>query len=185
MQISAPIATRRLRRLRAGLALIAALLLAAALSAGAAARPSGAHRSSCATRHAKRGSAKHCAKRHAHTTHGTARKAKKPARRPAPPAPALTPASCEDGTPPARAPGGAYSCEDGSEPSCEDGSDPIRPSAASAPMCRVPKEEPGKECGAASGECEAEFVCEEGEEAVSAQQGCEHGSAFEEEDAES
>jgi hypothetical protein len=48
-------------------------------------------------------------------------------------------------------------------------------------MCRVPKEEPGKECGAASGECEAEFVCEEGEEAVSAQQGCEHGSAFEEE----
>ena len=101
------------------------------------------------------------------------------ARKPAP-APVLTPAECEDGSSPVRSASGAYSCEDGSEPSCEDGSEPVRPSAASAPMCRVPKEDPDQECPAAGGECEVELACEDVEEAVTAPQGCEHGSAFEE-----
>jgi hypothetical protein len=178
MQIPVPIVPRRSRRLRAALALLAALVLAAALSAAAAARPSGSHRSSCPARHARHGAAKRCANHHGRKTHGAAKKTKKPARKPAP-APALTPAECEDGTAPVRS-AGAYSCEDGSEPSCEGGSDPIRPSAASAPMCRVPKEETEQECSAAGGGCEVELACEDAEEAVTAPQGCEHGSAFEE-----
>ena len=180
MQIPAPI-TSRPRRMRVAFALLVALLSAATLSAVAAARPSTSHRGSCATRHAKRGSAKHCARHHG-KTHG-AKKGKKPARKPArkpAPAPLLTPAECEDGGSPVRSASGDYSCEDGSEPTCEDGSNPVRPSAASAPMCRVPKEDPDQECPAAGGECEVELACEDAEEAVTAPQGCEYGSAFEE-----
>jgi hypothetical protein len=176
------IATFRPRRMRAGLALVTALLLAAMPNAVAAARPSSSHRGSCPAHRAKH-AAKHCAKHHA-KKHGGARKAKKPAHKPVPPVP-LTPAICEEGAVPARSAAGSYSCEDGSAPFCEDGSEPVRPSAASAPMCRVPKEEAGRECSVgASGECEAELVCEDAEEAVAVSQGCEHGSAFEEGEAE-
>lgn len=170
------------RRVLALLALLLALLVVAAgLAAGAAARPEHAGHASCATsRHARHAAAKRCAKHH--TRKGT-HKNRKPAPRTAAPAPALTPARCEDASAPVRAASGTYTCEDGSEPACSDGSDPIRPSASSAPMCRVSKEGAGHECTQGqSGECGVEIACEE--EVTEGPQGCEHGSAFEEEELE-
>jgi hypothetical protein len=178
MKIDPNTTIRRPRRALACLALLLALIASAALSAGAFARPAHGHKAPCnASHHAKHG-AKHCAKHHT-----TKHKAKKPAAKPSAPAPKLTPAECEDGSAPVRSASGSYGCEDGSEPACEDGSEAIRPSAASAPMCRVPTGE-DLECGLAEagGECGVEFACEDAEESVATpSQGCEHGSAFEEE----
>ena len=173
--------TRRPRRALACLALLIALVGCAALSAAAVARTAhpGKHSACTNARHAKHGAGKHCSKHHGEKTH----KAKKPAAKPPPSAPKLTPALCEDGSAPARSASGAYSCEDGSEPACEDGSEPVRASSSSAPMCHVPHEEPTQECDA-KGECAVEFACEEAEEAATGPQGCEHGSAFEEEETE-
>jgi hypothetical protein len=185
METRAHTHARRPRRALAALAFLLALMLAGALSAAAAIRPAHAHRGSCsAQHHAKHGSVKHCSKTHGHKPKSSGHKARKPAHKTAPPVP-LTPATCEDGSLPARSATGAYSCEDGSEPVCEDGSEPVRPSSASAPMCRPPREE-GGECQVGStGECALELACEDAEEAGDAPQGCEHGSAFEEPEAES
>ena len=179
MEISAHNPARR--RALACVALLVSLLACAALSAAAFARTAhGSRRPSCAsTRHAKHGAARHCAKHHSQKTHKT----KKPAAKAPAPAPKLTPALCEDGSAPARSAAGSFACEDGSEPGCEDGSDSVRPSSSSAPMCRVPKPEAETTCEP-NGECSAEFACEDSEEAVSGAQGCEHGSAFEEEELE-
>jgi hypothetical protein len=164
------------RRLLGSLGLLLALLVVAACLAatGAAARPERSHHASCSsTRHAKHASAKHCSKHRGH-------KSKKPASKPTS-APKLTPAACEDGSAPVRdASSGAYTCEDGSEPICQDGSAPIRPTASSAPMCHVVRE--GTECTLGAKECAVEFSCEE--EATEGPQGCEHGSALEEEELE-
>jgi hypothetical protein len=160
------------RQVLRSLALLLALLLCGCLAAAAAARPARTRpASSCHTSHrAKHSASKRCSKHH--PTH----KAKKPAPKAAVPAPKLTSASCEDGTAPVRVASGDYNCTDGSEPACEDGSDPILPSATSAPMCHVTHEE----CAAGSkAECGLELVCEE--EATEGPQGCEHGSALEEE----
>jgi hypothetical protein len=167
------------RRVLALLALLLALLVVAAgLAAGAAARPQHAGHASCTTsHHAKHAAAKRCAKHHSRK-HKT-RKASKTAA----PAPKLTPAKCEDGTAPVRATSGAYTCEDGSEPACQDGTDPVHLSASPAPVCRVSQGGAGHECGQGqSGECGPEFTCEE--EVTEGPQGCEHGSAFEEEELE-
>lgn len=183
MQIPAHTTIRRPRRALACLALLVALLASAALSAGAFARPASGHRATCtASRHSKHGAGRHCAKRHAKKTRGGAHKSKKPAVKSPAPTPKLTPAVCEDGSAPAHSTSGSYTCEDGSEPACEDGSDPLRPSSASAPMCRVAREDPPLECGIEpNGECSVELACEDAEEAAPGPQGCEHGSAFEEE----
>ncbi len=168
------------RRVLRSLALLLALLACGCLAAAAAARPARVHHtSSCATsRHARHASSKRCSKHHAGKG---AHKTKKPAPKPATPAPKLAPAVCEDGTAPVREASGVYDCEDGSEPACTDGSDPLHPTAVSAPMCRVTHE--GLECGPASkGECGLELACEE--EATEAPQGCEHGSALEEDEEE-
>ena len=175
MQIEPRTSTHRPRPAIAWLAILLALLLAAALSAAASARSSHGHRASCTTtRHARR-AVRHCSRHHAHKV---AHKPKKQAK-PAAPAPKLTPASCEDGSAPVRSADGSYTCQDGSEPACEDGSEPIRPATSSAPLCRVPREE--AECTLeAGGDCGIELACEDAEE-VAGPQGCEHGSAFEEE----
>ncbi len=174
----------RPRRALAALACLLALMLAGALSAAAAARPATSHRGSCPAQHHAKHGAKHCSKKHSHKPKGGAHKTKKPVHKPAPSVP-LTPATCEDASLPVRSAAGSYSCEDGSEPACVDGSDPVRPSSASAPMCRAPREE-GGECQVGSnGECQLELACEDAEEADAAPQGCEHGSAFEEPEAES
>ena len=114
------------RRVLRSFALLLALLVSGCLAAAAAARPTHAHHtSSCGTsHHTRHSSAKRCSKHHAGKgTHQT----RKPAPKPAAPAPKLTPASCEDGTAPVRVASGDYNCEDGSEPACIDGSDPILP----------------------------------------------------------
>lgn len=172
----------RAQRPRPALALLALLLallvVSACLAGGAGARPARTRHVSCAgSRRAKHQSAKHCAKRKAAKT---VHKGKKPAPKAAPTA-KLTPATCEDRTAPVHAPNGEYTCEDGSEPACQDGSEPVRPSASSAPMCHVSREAPSCALGAGS-ECSLEFACEE--EATEGPQGCERGSAFEEEEIE-
>ncbi len=172
----------RSHRPRPALALLALLLallvVSACLAGGAGARPARTRHTSCSgSRRAKHPSARHCSKRRAAKT---VHKAKKPAPKAAPTV-KLAPATCEDGTVPAHTAGGAYTCEDGSEPACQNGSEPIRPSASSAPMCHVSHEAPGCAPGAGS-ECSQEFACEE--EVTEGPQGCERGSAFEEEELE-
>jgi hypothetical protein len=181
MQIHAHTSTRRPRRALATLALLVALLLPAALAAAAPARSGRGHRAGCSTARHGRRAARHCAKRHSHKPHGGAHKAKKPAANPAP-APKLTPAVCEDDSTPARSADGSYSCEDSSEPVCVNGSEPVRPASGGAPVCHVAREEGKGECGLeAAGECGVELACEDAEEGFAGPQGCEHGSAFEEE----
>jgi hypothetical protein len=174
--------TRRPPRVLACLAMVAALLLPTALAAAASARPGAGRRGTCPASHrAKHAGAKHCARHHTRKpSRKPSHKAKKPAPKPAAAAPKLPPALCEDGSAPARpAGGGEYVCEDGSAPFCEDGSEPIEPGSGSTPVCRVPKEDMA-ECGV-EGECGPELACESAEEAFAGPQGCEHGSAFEEE----
>ena len=170
--------TPRPRRALACLVMLAALLTPTALAAAASARSSAGRHAGCPASHrAKHAGAKHCARHH---THKTSHKPKKPVPKPAVSAPKLTPALCDDGSAPARPAGGGESaCEDGTAPFCEDGSEPIEPGSASVPACRVPKEDPA-ECSV-EGECGPELACESAEEAVAGPQGCEHGSAFEEE----
>lgn len=166
------------RRAFACLAMLAALLMPTALAGAASARTSAGHHGSCpASHHARHAGSKHCARHHSHKP---AHKTKKPAPKPAAAAPKPTPALCDDGSAPARpAEGGEYACEDGSAPFCEDGSEPIEAGSGSVPVCRVPKEDPA-ECRT-EGECGPELACESGEETFAGPQGCEHGSAFEEE----
>lgn len=174
MQIHAH--TRRPRRVLACLAMLAALLMPTALAAAASARSSAAHHNSCPSRHARHASAKHCSR---HRSHKPSHKTKKPAPKPAvsPPKPAA--ALCDDASAPARpAEGGEYLCEDGSEPFCEDGSEPIEPSSGPAPVCPAPQFP--AECGTEA-ECGPELACESAEETFAGPQGCEHGSALEEE----
>jgi hypothetical protein len=179
MQIDAHTPTRRARRALGCLALLLALLVPAALAVAAPARSGRARRASCAaSRHGRHSSAKHCAKHHSHKPHAGTHKPKKAA--PKAPAPKLTPAQCEDASAPARSAGGSWSCEDGSEPFCADGSEPFRPASGSALMCHAATEDDTSGC-TSEGECGIELVCEDAEEAVSAPQGCEHGSALEEE----
>jgi hypothetical protein len=91
-----------------------------------------AHRSSCghAARPAKRH--RHKAKHH----HAKPKHAKAKAKQ----APALTkvPATCEDGSEPARTGTSSFSCTDGSEPECENGSNPTLSSGGSTLQCTVP-----------------------------------------------
>jgi hypothetical protein len=186
MEIPAHNPVRRPRRVLACLALLVSLLACAALSAAAFGRTAhdahsshGGRRPACAGHRAKHGTAKHCAKHHGQKTH----KAKKPAAKPSAPAPKLVPALCEDGSAPVRSASGSFTCEDGSEPACEDGSETIHPSSSAAPMCHVQREETEPACEP-NGECNVEFACEDAEEATTGPQGCEHGSAFEEEEIE-
>src|SRR5262249_28200721 len=153
METRAHIPTRRPRSALACVALLVSVLACAALSAAAFGRTAhDSRRTGCTSaRHARHGAAKHCGKHHGQKSH----KAKKPAAKAPAPAPKLTPAVCEDGSAPARTASGSFSCEDGSAPACEDGSEPVRPSSSSAPMCRVPKEEPQPACEA-NGECSVE-----------------------------
>lgn len=156
--------------------LLALLVVSACLAGGAGARSARTRHASCAgSHHARHQSAKHCAKR---KTAKTVHKGKQSAPKAAPTV-KLTPATCEDGTAPARTASGTYTCEDGSEPACQDGSEPIRPGASSAPMCHVSHEAPSCALGGDS-ECSQEFACEE--EVTEGPQGCERGSALEEEE---
>ncbi|MGO9489657.1 MAG: hypothetical protein ACLQBB_11580 [Solirubrobacteraceae bacterium] len=185
-----PIASRplRLHRPAALLAALAALVLLMLLvPAGAPARSAHAKRSSCpaktatAARHAR-----HAAPRHACTRRQTRktprRQASHKAHEPATPAVTLAPASCEDGSLPSRSAGGAFACEDGSEPSCEDGSTPTR-SAAGAPMCVVPAEASEAQVGCAQeggGECPTvEWACQSDQEAGGSGSQCQPGGSEE------
>lgn len=156
--------------------MLAALLMPTALAAAASARPSAGHHGSCQSSHHRHAGARHCARHHSHKP---SHKAKRPAPKPAVAAPKLTPAQCDDDSAPARpAEGGESLCEDGSAPFCEDGSEPIEPGSGSAPVCRGPKFP--AECSTEA-ECGPELACESAEETFAGPQGCEHGSAFEEE----
>jgi hypothetical protein len=73
--------------------------------------------------------------------------------------PALTAASCEDGSAPARESNGSFSCADGSEPECENGATPARSGNGKSLLCPVIGED----------ESESEAECEEGLAAVCAQ----------------
>jgi hypothetical protein len=66
-------------------------------------------------------------------------------------APAVEPASCEDGSAPVQEANGSFSCSDGSEPECEDGANPTRSHNGKSLLCPVIAE-PESESG--EGECE-------------------------------
>ena len=161
--------------LAAGLLLLAVLCLLLA-APGARAR---SHRSSssCASPTAHAHGSRSCVKRSAHRHKGHARHAKPHARhtrkakkhKSAPqqqPSPETTPAVCEDGSAPT-ASGGAFSCQDGSEPVCENGSVPA-PSSLGKLVCAPDPdtgETFGEECEQdAEGECSAPTppICEDG-----------------------
>jgi len=66
-------------------------------------------------------------------------------------APAVEPASCEDGSAPVKEANGSFSCADGSEPECEDGASPTLAHNDKSLLCPVIAE-PESESGEA--ECE-------------------------------
>jgi hypothetical protein len=89
--------------------------------------------------------------------------------------PAQEPASCDDGTSPARAADGAYACGDGSEPECANGSEPILAPRRSELLCPA----------ASSGVEWSEASCDDGSAPTPASAGgyaCEDGSTPECED---
>ena|GEM_PF-4451211 len=79
-------------------------------------------------------------------------------------APALTPALCEDGTPPVRTQG-AYACQDGSEPSCEDASEPLAGAGGGPPECQAPAPAGGEEGESQDPESSCEVSLSAGEAA--------------------
>jgi len=66
----------------------------------------------------------------------------------------LPSAYCEDGSPPARASGGSFSCADGSEPECEDGAEPTRSSNGRSLVCAIFEGEGEEESESGESECE-------------------------------
>jgi hypothetical protein len=66
----------------------------------------------------------------------------------------LPAAYCEDGSPPARASNGAFSCADGSEPECEDGAEPTRSSNGRSLVCATLAGEGEEEAETGESECE-------------------------------
>jgi len=99
---------------------------------------------------------------------------KTPKARP-PASPALAPAYCEDGSAPARATDGSFSCGDGSEPECEDGSTPTRSRSGLTLVCPVLTE---GESGSSEAECEESSGSVCGTEPFSSTEpACEDGSA--------
>ncbi|HYM54018.1 MAG TPA: hypothetical protein VES97_01545, partial [Solirubrobacteraceae bacterium] len=129
------------RRLSLALSLVA-LAVALALPAGAPAqthKASHAHRAVCpasSKAHAKHPTHACTQSKHKGKAHHSAKHAVK---KPAPPAASgHVPATCADGSGPARSRSGSFACDDGSEPACEDGSDPTRSSNGSTLLCPAP-----------------------------------------------
>jgi hypothetical protein len=91
------------------------------------------HRSSC-------GHAARPGKGHGHKKHHHHKPKKTKAKSKAKHAQALAsvPATCEDGSEPARTGTSSFSCSDGSQPECEDGSNPTLSSGGSTLQCSVP-----------------------------------------------
>ncbi|HTU79620.1 MAG TPA: hypothetical protein VMF09_12755 [Solirubrobacteraceae bacterium] len=85
----------------------------------------------------------------------------------------FTPARCEDGSVPALAADGSFSCEEGSEPHCEDGATPTRATGGKTLVC-APASEPQAPAGAET-ECE-ELEEGEAEEASACPAGASSGS---------
>ncbi len=156
----ASILPHRAMRLAAALAAAATLVLPAETGVVAAAthhptsgrRSHHAGRRACKRRSCKSHARKHAAHRHAGATHKATASSE------------LVAATCEDGTLPSNAGGGAYSCGDGSAPACEAGK-LVAGTATSQPLCSVKPAE--KEEGKA-----VEYTCEDASEATG-QQGCE------------
>jgi hypothetical protein len=88
---------------------------------------------------------------------------------------ATMPASCEDASAPVAAPGGGFSCEDGSEPQCEDGATPTPSRNGKVLLCPISGAgEATTGEGEGEGECEEEaLACEPGAAAGNDEQSCE------------
>jgi hypothetical protein len=76
------------------------------------------------------------------------------------------PATCEDGSSPARGVEGVYECADG-EPACANGAEPVtigagRPLCPAASAVRDAPDEPGCEAAVAPSRESASYSCEEG-----------------------
>lgn len=114
-----------------------------------------ARKSSCSHAKAKHGahacvqSSRKSNKHHSDKRHGRHPLAKTPGEV----APAVEPASCEDGSAPVQGADGSFACTDGSEPACEDGASPARSHNGRSLLCPVVAE-PESEAG--------EDECEEG-----------------------
>ncbi len=99
------------------------------------------HAGTCATH---KGKPHHADKRRGKHTHAKGKGKGKGSHQPAT-------ARCEDGSAPALADEGSFSCEDGSEPECEDGATPTPASDGRSLVCPPSSE---REAGSSEAECE-------------------------------
>ncbi len=129
------------------LAVLVAALLGPAQTLAQTRKPSCSHAKPKHGAHAcvqasRKGKARHASKHRGKHTLATT---------PGEAAPAVEPASCEDGSTPVKEANGSFSCADGSEPACEDGASPTRSHNGKSLLCPVIAE---PEAEAGEGECE-------------------------------
>jgi hypothetical protein len=139
--------TASTRRLALALTLALSLGIFVAALIGPSQTLAKAHSSTCSSAHHKTNcttpACSHKSKAH-HASKCPPKHAKKKA-------PALAGAVCEDGSAPARAKGGSFSCDDGSEPTCENGAIPTRSGNGKTLVCPIIFEE---ETSSGETECE-------------------------------
>jgi hypothetical protein len=139
------------RRLTSTLSLVVFLAVLVAALLGPAQTLAQTHKTSCSHTKPKRG-AHACASHKGRARHANKHRGKHTlATTPSETAPAVEPASCEDGSTPVKEANGSFSCADGSEPACEDGASPTRSHDGKSLLCPVIAE-PESETG--EGECE-------------------------------
>ena len=149
------------RRLTSTLTLLAgAIALVAALLGPAQTLAQTRRAVSCpsSTAHAKTRRGAHACERSSHKGKAHRRKHRSKhalAKAPHQGVPVSLPAAyCEDGSPPARASNGSFSCSDGSEPECEDEAEPTRSANGRSLVCAILEGEGEEEAESGESECE-------------------------------